>query len=84
VTEEVRRVVKGVASRSPHAVLTVGLAVLGAVLGQVAIELGAGRVPVPAGYAWLIPIANAGLVVLVAHLPSPASRGRAASYGSLS
>jgi hypothetical protein len=54
--------------------LMVGLAVLGAVLGQFAIELGAGRVPVPAGYNWLIPIANAGLVVLVAHLPSPASR----------
>ena len=52
------------------------LAVFGAVVGQFAVELGAGRVPVPAGYIWLVPIVNAGLVVLVAHLPSPASRGK--------
>jgi len=34
-------------------------------------ELGAGRVPVPAGLTWTMPIAIAGLV---AHLPSEVSR----------
>lgn len=76
MTEQARRVVERVGARAPHPVLMVGLAVLGAVLGQFAIELGAGRVPVPASWAWVIPIANAGLVVLVAHLPSPVSRGK--------
>ena len=45
-----------------------------AVLGQLAIELGAGWVPVPAEMAWLVPIVNAGLVSLVAYLPSRVSR----------
>jgi hypothetical protein len=45
-------------------------------------ELGAGRVPVPAGLTWTVPIAIAGLVTLVAYLPSPAGRyGGAADRG---
>jgi len=58
------------------------LAVLGAMLGQLAVELGAGRVPVPAGLTWTVPIAIAGLVTLVAYLPSPAGgRGGAGEPG---
>ncbi len=76
MTEQARKMVERAATRGPHPVAMVLLAVLGAVVGQFAIELGAGRVPVPAAYLWLVPIVNAGLVVLVAHLPSPASRGR--------
>jgi hypothetical protein len=51
------------------------LAVLGAVVGQFAVELGAGRVPIPAEWAWTVPIAVAGLVTLGLYLPSPAQRG---------
>lgn len=76
MTEQAKRVVRGAAQRAPQPALMVVLAVFGAVVGQFAVELGAGRVPVPAGYAWVVPIVNAGLVVLVAHLPSPASRGK--------
>ena len=39
---------------------------------------GESKAPVPAELAWLVPIVNAGLVTLVAYLPSPVSRrGRA-------
>ena len=76
IRQAVRNGVRRAGARGPHPALMVGLAVLGAVLGQFAIELGAGRVPIPTAWAWVVPILNAGLVVLVAHLPSPASRGR--------
>jgi len=56
-------------------------AVAGATLGQLAVELGAGRVPVPAELTWLVPIVNAGLVTLVAYLPSPATRGTSSAVG---
>lgn len=75
MANEIRQAVRRVGARGPHPLAMVALAVLGAVVGQFAIELGAGRVPIPAAWAWAVPILNAGLVVLVAHLPSPASRG---------
>lgn len=53
------------------------VAALAAVLGQLAVELGAGQVPVPPEVAWLVPIVNAGLVTLVAYVPSPVSRRNA-------
>jgi len=77
MSEQARKMVEDAVTRAPHPLLMVGLAVFGAVIGQFAIELGAGRVPLPAAYLWLVPILNAGLVVLVAYLPSPVSRGRA-------
>lgn len=56
--------------------LMVAVAVVGAVVGQFAVELGAGKAPIPAGWEWTAPIPIAGLVTVVAYLPSPASRGR--------
>jgi hypothetical protein len=79
VSSEIRQAVRRAGARAPHPAVMVMLAVLGAVVGQFAIELGAGRVPIPATWSWAVPILNAGLVVLVAHLPSPVSRGRALS-----
>lgn len=37
------------------------LAIANLVLGQLAIEMGAGRVPVPAEFQWLVPLAMAAL-----------------------
>ena len=74
--EQVRKVLRDTSGRPTHPIVVVVLAVLGAMVGQFAVELGAGRVPVPAGWAWTVPIAVAGLVTLGLYLPSPASRGR--------
>ena len=46
-----------------------GLAVLNAILTQFAVELGKGSVPIPAHWAWVIPILGAGLVTLTMLLP---------------
>ena len=70
----IRQTVGSAASTPLHPAAVAGLAVLAAVLGQLAIELGAGRVPVPGELTWPAPIVNAGLVTLVAYLPSPVSR----------
>lgn len=45
------------------------LAILNAILMQFAVELGGGRVPIPDGWRWAVPIASAGLVALTALLP---------------
>ena len=45
------------------------LIVLNAVFAQLAVELGAGRVPLPAGLVWLVPIVVAGLTSLTMLLP---------------
>lgn len=45
------------------------LAILNAILMQFAVELGAGRVPIPDAWRWAVPIASAGLVALTALLP---------------
>ena len=45
------------------------LIVLNAVLTQIAVELGAGRVPLPSGLVWLVPIVVAGLTSLTMLLP---------------
>lgn len=46
-----------------------------AVLAQLAIELGRGQVPIPAGYEWTVPLLSAALVALTATLPK-VRRGR--------
>lgn len=73
---EAGQAVRRVGTGTPHPLALVALAVFGAVMGQFAIELGAGHVPIPEAFQWTVPILNAGLVVLVSFLPSPVSRGR--------
>jgi hypothetical protein len=75
VTEQVRKVARRVSGGPTHPLIVAVMAIVGAMAGQLAVELGAGRVPVPAGYLWLVPIAVSGLVTLGLYLPSPASRG---------
>ena len=74
MSEQARKVFRDASGPPTHPVVVVLIAVFAAVVGQFAVELGAGRVPIPAAYLWVVPIANAGLVTLVAYLPSPASR----------
>ncbi len=45
------------------------LAVANAVLTQLAVELGKGTVPIPASWAWAVPILGAGIVALTMLLP---------------
>lgn len=52
-----------------NAILYGGLMVANAVLCQLAIELGAGRVPLPESWQWVVPILSAGLVALTSLLP---------------
>lgn len=52
-----------------HAIVYGLLAVGNAILTQTAVELGAGHVPLPADWRWVVPIASAGLVALTALLP---------------
>lgn len=73
--KRIRQTVGSATSTPLHPAAVAALAVLAAVLGQLAIELGAGRVPVPAELAWLVPIVNAGLVTLVAYLPAASAGG---------
>lgn len=46
------------------------LIVLQAMASQLSIEIGAGRVPMPAAWQWTMPILSAGLVTLSVLLPS--------------
>jgi len=55
-------------------IVVVLIAVIAAAVGQFAVELGAGRVPIPEAWRWAVPIVNAGLVALVANLPTTFSR----------
>lgn len=45
------------------------LSVASAVLSQLAVELGRGNVPIPAGYEWTVSLLSAGIVALTARLP---------------
>lgn len=52
----------------------VSLVVLQAVATQLAIEIGAGRVPLPPAWHWVLPVASAGLVTLSMLLPRMGAR----------
>lgn len=54
-----------------HIAAYAALIVAAAMVGQFAIELGAGRVPIPESMAWAVPILLAGLQALGAFLPRP-------------
>lgn len=47
----------------------IGLMVVSALVGQFTYELGAGRVPIPEAWWWLVPILSAGLIALTGALP---------------
>lgn len=47
-----------------------GLMVLQAMVNQLSIEIGAGRVPIPPAWQWVMPVVSAGLVTLSILLPS--------------
>ncbi|MCC6224715.1 MAG: hypothetical protein IT201_14625 [Thermoleophilia bacterium] len=66
--------VREAAGRPLRPVEVAALAVLSAVLSAFAGELKAGNVPLPGELAWIVPIAVAGIVTLVAYLPSPTQR----------
>lgn len=46
------------------------LIVAQAMASQLAIEIGAGRVPVPERWQWMLPVAQAGLMAISLLLPS--------------
>lgn len=53
-------------------ILSYALLIVGAaMIGQFAVELGAGRVPIPDSWSWCVPILLAGLQALGAFLPRP-------------
>ncbi len=54
-----------------HLIAYAALIVASSMVGQFAIELGAGAVPIPTGWEWLVPIILAGLQALGAFLPRP-------------
>lgn len=51
----------------------VTLAVLAALLTAFAQQLGAGKVPIPSDWQWVVPILSAGVVALAALLPKVGS-----------
>lgn len=54
-----------------HIAAYAALIIGAAMIGQFAVELGAGRVPIPDSMAWAVPILLAGLQALGAFLPRP-------------